>query len=65
MASHHFATFGGQRHCGSGIVMVLVCYGISQDHEIKESCKFLSWSPLWQVTTLPSLVAIGIVAAEI
>ena len=45
--------------------MVLVCYGISQDDEIKEACKFLGWSPLWQVTTLPSLVAMGIVAAEI
>ena len=28
---------GGHRHCGSGAIVVLVCYVISQDHVIKES----------------------------
>ena len=45
--------------------MVLFCYLISQDHVIKWSRNVRGGSPSWQVTTLPRLVAIGIVVVEI
>ena len=31
----HPAKFGGDSHCGSGDIMILVCYVILQDHVIK------------------------------
>ena len=43
-----------------GIVIVemfLVCQVFLQDHLIKWSCDFISWSPFWYLTTLLSLVA--------
>ena len=48
-SSHQLAKFGGQRHCGSGD-MILGYHVISQDHVIEGSCNF---------TILSSLVAIG------
>ena len=41
--------------------MFPVCYVISTEHVTKVSYDFLQESPLLLVTTLPSLVAIGIV----
>lgn len=34
--------FGRHGHCSSEDIMVLICYIISQDHVIKESCEFMS-----------------------
>ena len=49
----------GKRYCGNGDIMALVCQVISQKHMIKGLLDFMGGSPLWQVTTLPSLVVIG------
>ena len=46
MASHTHAKFGGRRHRGSGEIMGLVCYLISQDHAIKGSSNNMDRSPL-------------------
>ena len=62
---YHPAKFGGDSLSGSGLIMILICHLISQDHVIKGSCGFMGGSPLWYVTTLLSLVAIGIVEVEI
>ena len=45
--SYHPAEFGGHRHFVSGDIMILVCHVILQDHVIKGSCDFMSWSPSW------------------
>ena len=45
--------------------MILVCHVISQDHMTKEKSNIVGGSPSWQVTTLPSLVAIGTVLVDI
>ena len=55
---------GGHRHCASGN-MFLFCHMILQDHLIKGSCDFMIGSLSWQVTTLPSLVAIITLVAKI
>ena len=58
-ASYHPTNFGDHSHCGRGIIIILVCHVISQDHVIKGSSEFMGRYPSWKVTTLPSLVAIG------
>ena len=40
-------------------------HATSQNHMIEGSNKFMSGSSSWYVTTLPSLIAIGIVLVEI
>ena len=50
---------------GSGAKMILVCHVILQDHETKGWSNIVGGSPLWQVTSLPSLAAIAIVVVEI
>ena len=45
--------------------MVLVCHVILQDHVIKGSCDFMGYIPSRYVITLPILVTISIVIAEI
>ena len=37
MLSYHTAKFGGHNHCGSGVIMILVCRAILQGHMIKVS----------------------------
>ena len=44
------------------IVEMFFCHVILQDHVIKGLCDFEGWSSLWQVTTLPSLLVMGITA---
>ena len=39
--SHQLVKFGDQKHCGSGDIMILGSYVISQDHTIKGSCDFI------------------------
>ena len=63
--SYHTAKSGGHSHSGSGVIKNLVCHVILQDHVVKGSCDFIGGSPSWYVTTLQSLVAIGIVVVEI
>ena len=60
-AHHHLATFSGQRHYGSVDIVFLIFLVIQQDRGIRGSCDFIERSPLKKVTTLPILVAIGIV----
>ena len=43
----------------------LICHLTSQSHVIEGPCNFLSRFSSWCVTTLPGLVAIGIVVVEI
>ena len=43
----------------------LISQMTSQNHKIGRTNNFMSKRSLWYVTTLPSLVAIGIVIAEI
>ena len=45
--------------------MVLFCHIISQNHVIQGSCGFMDGSHPWEVSTMPSLVAIGILVVEI
>ena len=61
----HPAKFGGHSHSGSGVIMNLVCHLILQDNMIKGACDCMGGRFSWYVTTLPSLVAIGIVVVEI
>ena len=35
----------GQKHCGSGDIMILGCHMISQDHVIKGLCYFMGRNP--------------------
>ena len=44
--SHHYASFGCHRHCGSGHIMELTCHLISQHHAIKFSYGFMHRSQL-------------------
>lgn len=60
MVSDCSSKFGCNKHFGER-EMVLVCRAISQDHVTKVSCYFISESPSWKVTILPSLITIGIV----
>ena len=41
MVSEHPAKSGGERHYGSGDIMVLVYHLIWQDHVTKGSCSFI------------------------
>ena len=65
MVNNHPGKSGGHRHCDSGDLMVLVCQVTSQHQVTQEPCNSLGQSALRQVNTLPRLVAIGTVVAEI
>ena len=57
--------FGGHRNCLIGNITGLLCHMDLPDHVIKGSCNFMGWNPSRYVATLPSLVALGTVVAEI
>ena len=63
--SHDPAKFGGDKHCGRGDIMILICHVISQDHVTLGSCDFMGRSPLRNVTNLYNLVAITTMVVEI
>ena len=63
--SHQPTKFGGPRQGGNGNIMILVCHVILQDHVIKGTCGYRSWSPSRKVAILPCLVAIGTMVLEI
>ena len=62
---HHLDTFGDHKHCGSGDGMLLISHVTSQNHVIERSCISMSGGSSFYVTTLPSLLAIGVVVVEI
>ena len=41
--SYHPASSGGRSSSGSGVIMILVCLMISQDHVVKGSCNLFGW----------------------
>ena len=45
--SYHPAKFGSHSHSDSGVMMILVCRVISQNHVVKESCDFIGEIPSW------------------
>ena len=57
--------FGSRRHCASRDTIFLIYHVILQDHVIKGSSDFMAMSHLTELITLPSLVAIDIVAVAI
>ena len=62
--TRHPAKFGGDRHCGSGDIIILFYHEILQDHVIK-TCDSMGRRPSRQVTILISLVSIGTLVGEI
>ena len=46
-------------------IQYLICPVTSQNHVIEGSCNFLNESSSWFVNTMPSLLIIDIVVAEI
>ena len=65
MVCNHPARFGDHRYCGSGDKMFLIYRVPSSDHVFKGLCDLVDWSFVQQVTTLPSLLAIGLVIAVV
>ena len=63
--SHHLAKFDGQRPCTGRYITYLICYVTSYDHVFRELYEFIRGSHLWQLTTLSSLMAIGLTIIEI
>ena len=61
----HLAMFGSHWSSTSEDIKYLICYVTSQNHLIEGSCNFMSVSSSCHVTTLPCLVALGIVLVEI
>ena len=45
--------------------MILVCHAISQDHMTKGLSDMMGESPLWQVTSLPTFLAVSTVVVKI
>ena len=63
--NHHLDMFGCHRSIASGDIKYLICHVTSENEMIEGPCNFIiSESFSWYVTTLPSLVAIDIVAVE-
>ena len=63
--SHDYAKFDAYRSCSSGDVKSLFCHVISDDHTIKETCDWVRMSSSTQLTTVQSLMVIGLVEVEI
>ena len=65
MVSHHLAMFGDHWSSASGNIKYLIFHVTSQNHLIEGSCKFMNETSLLYVTTMPSLVTIGIVVISL
>ena len=63
--NHRLGKLGGHWSNAIGDISYLICQVTSQKHETGEPSNFMSWSSSWYVTTLPSLVAIGIAVVEV
>ena len=57
--------FGRHWSITIGDMNYLTCHVTFQNHVIEGSSNFMSGSSSWYITTLPSLVAIGIAVVEI
>ena len=62
---HHPDKSCDHGHYDSGDIVFLICHVTSREHMFKGLCEFVGGSPLWCVTTLSCLVAIGLVQLEI
>ena len=62
---HHLAMSDSHCSSASGDIKYLTCHVTLQNHVFEGSSKFMSGSSSWFTTTLPSLMAIGIVVVEI
>ena len=65
MVSHHLVMFGGYCSIAIGYIKYLICHVTLQNYLIEGSSNFMSGNSSWYVTTLPSLVSIGILVLEI
>ena len=65
MEGPHFAKFGDHRSCVSRDITNLIIHVTLQEHIIKGPCDFVKGSSSVHISTLPSLVAIGIVLVDI
>ena len=63
--NHHLAMFGGVWSSAHGDIKYLIFHVIPQNQVIEGSSNFMRGSFLCYVTTLPSLVAIGMILVEI
>ena len=59
---HVFKEFGDYRFCCSRDITGLIFHLILREHVIKGLCEFMEGSFTLSITTLPSLMATGIVA---
>ena len=60
---HHCASCGVDTSSAGGD-MYFICYMTEQDHSVEMSCVFMGESSLPHITTLKSLVTIGIVIVK-
>ena len=65
MASHNFAMFVGHWSDANESITSLVFRVTSEDHVSEGSLDFMGGSSSLYVTTLPSLIAVGIAVVEI
>ena len=65
MISQHLAMFAGHWSGASGNMKYLICHATSLTHVIEGLCNFMSGSSSFYVTTLPSLVVLGVAVVEI
>ena len=62
---HHPYKSFDHKLCVSGDIMFLIRHMTSREHRFKGLCEFTGETPSQRVTTLPFLVAIGVVQVEI
>ena len=65
MVCHYPDKFGGQRHCDSSDIQLLLCHLTSREHVFKVSCRFMNGRPSGKVATLTYFVAIVLEQVEI
>ena len=61
---HHTEKPCDHRYCNSGDKIFFICHMTSPKHMFKQLCEFMGRSPPWWFTTLPCLVAIGLIEVE-
>ena len=62
---HCLGMFSDDWSIASGYIKYLICHVTSLNCMMKVSSNFMSGSSSWYTSTLPSLIAIGIVLVEI
>ena len=65
LTESHLPMFGGHWPRASKDINYLICHMTPQNHAVDGSCNFLNGCTSWYVTTLPVLVATGIMVVEI